>query len=56
MLIAKPVVLVTTSRLFARKIVPILGDLPFLKHIILTDGGSGGHDFKALLAAASRDL
>ncbi|MBZ0259762.1 MAG: acetate--CoA ligase [Hyphomicrobiales bacterium] len=53
MLIAKPAVLVTTSRLFARKIQPILSELPFLKHVILTDGGSGGLDFTALLAAAS---
>ena len=53
MLIAKPVVVVTTSRLFARKIQPILSELPFLKHVILTDGGSGGLDFNALLAAAS---
>lgn len=53
MLIAKPVVIVTTSRLFARKIQPILSELPFLKHVILTDGGAGGLDFNALLAAAS---
>ena len=53
MLIAKPVVLVTTSRLFARKIQPILSELPFLKHVVLTDGGGGGLDFNALLAAAS---
>ena len=53
MLIAKPVVIVTTSRLFVRKIQPILADLPFLKHVILTDGGTGGLDFNALLAAAS---
>ena len=53
MLIAKPVVIVTTSRLFARKIQPMLADLPFLKHVILTDGGAGGLDFNALLAAAS---
>jgi acetyl-CoA synthetase len=53
MLIAKPMVIVTTSRLFARKIQPMLADLPFLKHVILTDGGAGGLDFNALLAAAS---
>ena len=53
MLIAKPVVIITTSRLFVRKIQPILADLPFLKHVILTDGGAGGLDFNALLAAAS---
>lgn len=53
MLIAKPVVIVTTSKLFVRKIQPILADLPFLKHVILTDGGAGGLDFNALLAAAS---
>jgi acetyl-CoA synthetase len=53
MLIAKPVAVVTTSRLFARKIAPVLAELPFLKHVILIDGGVGGLDFDALLAAAS---
>ncbi|MGB8314220.1 MAG: acetate--CoA ligase, partial [Aestuariivirga sp.] len=53
MLIAKPVALVTTSRLFARKIQPILGDLPFLKHIIIVGGGAGGLDFEAILSGAA---
>ena len=53
MLIAKPVVVVTTSRHFTRKIQPILAELPFLKHVILIDGAAGGLDFNALLAAAS---
>lgn len=53
MLIARPSVIITSSRHFARKIQPILGDLPFLKVIILTDGGNGGLDMRALLATAS---
>jgi len=53
MLIAKPVAVVTTQRLFARKIAPILADLPFLKHVILTDGGAGGLDMASLMADAS---
>jgi len=53
MLIARPSLLVTTQRLFARKVQPILGDLPFLQHIILTDGGPGGLDFKTLAANSS---
>lgn len=53
MLIAEPKVLVTTRRLYERKIAPIRGELPFLKHVILVGGGEGGHDFDALIAAAS---
>ncbi len=53
MLIAKPVALVTTSRLFTRKIQPILGDLPFLKHVIIVGGGPGGFDFEAILSGAA---
>jgi len=56
MLIAEPTVLVTTPRLYARKIAPIRGELPFLKHVILVDGGVGGHDFDALIAAAPPDF
>jgi acetyl-CoA synthetase len=53
MLIAEPAVLVTTTRLYERKIAPIRGELPFLKHVILAGGGAGGHDFDSLIAAAS---
>jgi acetyl-CoA synthetase len=53
MLIARPTVLVTTQRLFARKVQPILGDLPFLKQIILIDGDAGALDLKVLLANSS---
>jgi acetyl-CoA synthetase len=53
MLIAEPAVLVTTPRLYERKIAPIRGELPFLKHVILVGGGAGGHDFDSLIAAAS---
>ena len=53
MLIAKPAVILTNSRHFARKIAPILADLPFLKHVILTDGGPGGLSFDVLMKNAS---
>ena len=55
MLIAEPAVLITTRRLYERKIAPIRGELPFLKHVILAGGGAGGHDFDALIAAAPPD-
>ncbi|HVC16246.1 MAG TPA: AMP-binding protein, partial [Rhodanobacter sp.] len=38
MAIAEPTVLVTSAQLFRRKIVPILGQLPCLRHVILVDG------------------
>ncbi|MBX4924413.1 acetate--CoA ligase [Rhizobium binae] len=53
MQIAEPRALVTTARFFARKIKPILPDLPFLKTIILAGGGEGGYDFDELLALGS---
>ena len=40
----------TTARFFERKVKPVLGDLPFLKTIVLVGGGEGGVDFDALLA------
>jgi acetyl-CoA synthetase len=52
MLIAEPTVLVTSARFYERKIAPIRSELPFLKHVILAGGGTGGHDFDALIAAA----
>jgi acetyl-CoA synthetase len=53
MAIAEPSVLVTTARLYGRKIAPIRAELPFLNHVILVGGGEGGHDFDGLLSAAS---
>lgn len=53
MLIARPSVIITSNRHFTRKIQPMLGELPFLKSVILIDGGDGGLDMKALLANAS---
>ena len=53
MLIAKPAIILTNSRHYVRKIAPILADLPFLKHVILTDGGPGGLSFDALMKNAS---
>jgi len=38
MAIAEPAVLVTSARLFRHKVVPILGQLPYLRHVILVDG------------------
>ena len=42
MLIAEPTVLVTTPRLYQRKIAPIRDELPFLKHVILAGGDRDG--------------
>jgi acetyl-CoA synthetase len=53
MAIAEPSVLVTTLRLYERKIRPIRADLPFLKHVILVGGGDGGLDFDQLISDAS---
>ncbi|XXU41646.1 acetate--CoA ligase [Sorangium sp. So ce1000] len=35
-------VLVTTSRLYARRVAPIRGELPWLEHVILVDGEAPG--------------
>ena len=51
MQIAEPAVLVTTQRLYDRKIAPIRDELPFLKSVIIVDGGQEGYDFEELLAA-----
>jgi len=56
MTIAQATVLVTTERLFKRKVEPVLADMPFLKHVILVGGGENGHDFQALVAAASSEF
>lgn len=53
MMVAEPKALVTTARFFDRKVKPILGDLPFLKTIILVGGGESGVDFDTLLAESS---
>jgi acetyl-CoA synthetase len=53
MLIARPSVLVTTERLYRRKVEPIIGELPFLNHVIFAGGGKGGKDFAALIEASS---
>jgi acetyl-CoA synthetase len=42
--------LVTTERLYRRKIAPIRDELLSLEHIILVGGGDDGEDFDALLA------
>ncbi len=51
MQIAEPAVLVTTQRLYDRKIAPIRDELPFLKSVIIVGGGQAGYDFEELLAA-----
>jgi acetyl-CoA synthetase len=53
MTIAEPKALVTTARLFMRKVRPVLGDLPFLKTIILVGGGEDGIDFDGLLSSST---
>jgi acetyl-CoA synthetase len=65
MAIAEPAVLVTSARLFAHRIVPILERLPFLRHAILVDVPAGdaapaaGHcriaAFEELLDACAPD-
>ena len=39
MAIAQPVALITSARLYQRKIAPMLTELPYLRHVILTDDG-----------------
>jgi acetyl-CoA synthetase len=53
MAIAEPKALVTTARFFERKVKPVLGELPFLRTIILVGGGEGGLAFDELLASSS---
>ncbi|MCW5633572.1 MAG: acetate--CoA ligase [Rubrivivax sp.] len=53
--------LVTTSGLFARKVAPVLAQIPTLAHVLLIDDGSGPlpagtHDLGALLRDASDDF
>lgn len=56
MQIARPSVVVTSSRHYIRKIKPIRDELPFLKHVILTDGGEGGLAFASLIGAESEEF
>ncbi len=52
-------VLVTTERLYARKIAPMRESLTDLEHVILVGGGSGEggvHDFQTLIEAQSADF
>ena len=55
MTIAEGSVLVTTERLFRRKVMPVLAELPSLRHVILVGGGEGGHAFDELVNTASDD-
>ena len=56
MTIAGASVLVTTERLFRRKIAPMLPDLTSLRHVILVGGGEGGLDFDSLIGSASYEF
>ena len=56
MRIAGGSVLVTTDRLFRRKVAPILPELETLRHVILVGGGEGGEDFADLMSKASVDF
>ncbi len=56
MQIAEPTVLVTTQKLYERKVAPIRGELPFLRHVVIVGGGDGGLGFDSLLAAAPADF
>ncbi|NOV16994.1 acetate--CoA ligase [Ensifer adhaerens] len=51
MQIAEAKALVTTARLYDRKVKPVLADLPSLKTIILVGGGEGGTSFDTVLGA-----
>lgn len=53
MQIAEAKAVVTTARLFERKVKPVLADLPSLRTVILVGGGDGGVDFDAALAGQS---
>jgi acetyl-CoA synthetase len=50
--IANAKVLVTTAKLYERKIAKIRDRLPNLQHVLLVDGGDDGLDLQALLADA----
>ncbi len=56
MRIAGASVLVTTERLFRRKVAPVLPELTSLRHVILVGGGEGGHDFDSLIGSASNEF
>ena len=56
MRIAGGSVLVTTDRLFRRKVAPILPELETLRHVILVGGGEGCEDFADLMSKASVDF
>ena len=56
MTIAGASVLVTTERLFRRKVAPVLPDLTSLRHVILVGEGEGGHDFDSLIGSASNEF
>jgi acetyl-CoA synthetase len=55
-------VIVTTARLFARRLAPILDDMPVVQHVLLCDAGGDVpddprvHDLDQLLAAASEEF
>jgi acetyl-CoA synthetase len=52
-------VLVTTERLYRRKVEALRGELPELEHVLLVDGGGdlpGTQDLRALMGAASEDF
>ncbi len=53
MQIAGATALVTTERLFRRKVAPILSELPTLRHVILVGGGPDHIDFDEMIGAAS---
>lgn len=55
MTIAGARAVVTTERLFKRKVAPIRDDVPTLEHVFLVDGGADGIDFDAALNQSSTD-
>jgi len=53
MTIAEPSILVTTPRLYERKVHPIRSELPFLRHVVFVGGDGSEHDFDRLVSASS---
>ncbi|GGN93788.1 acetate--CoA ligase [Nocardia rhizosphaerihabitans] len=53
--IAGAAALITSEPLYRRKVAPIRDALPALRTVLLTDGGSGGVDLPAAMAAADPD-
>lgn len=54
--IAGATALITTEALYRRKVAPIRDEVPTLRTVLLSDGGAGGIDLSAAMAAADPDF